>query len=318
MIGLSKYHLDISNYPSFLGTNLEQMEKELAKLGRDRDCEVVRYTEVVMDSWDNFIPPEAVPEQIWVPKNREINFMVGKEKDMTAEFWAQSNFPYRSIPREVSTHVNVKEWINQMNMLSQDPNQTVQTKLMREVLYQLINGVDSGVIYPGTGATYTGNFFPEPQIDIPRIADALCTEVKQGHMAGPLDPGEVPNAKINGLMSVKKPDGSRQQVGNLSSPKGRSFNDGILDTTLKIWPVRQTTSRQFAEKIARAGRGAVLCCCDLVNAYKCLPVCKKQQRLQAFKFGEKLFVDLRMVFGDQSACMYFDRFHWCIVEYSGI
>ena len=51
----------------------------------------------------------------------------------------------------------------------------------------------------------------------------------------------------------------------------------------------------------------------MVNAYKNLPVIKEQRRLQVFEFCGRQFVDLRLIFGDKCACMYFDRFHHCIL-----
>ena len=186
---------------------------------------------------------------------------------------------------------------------------------MRSVLGYLEEGVDSGVNGNGSDATFSKNNFPEPALDIPRLADAFCSEIKAHHMAGPFSPNHIENAKINSLLSVKKPDGSRRQVGNLSAPKGSSFNDGIDPESLKEWRVHQTTSKQISDMIARSGHGSWLSCCDMVSAYKTLPVCKKQRRLQCFRFLGKDFVDLRMIFGDKKACMFFDKFHCCIIEY---
>ena len=78
------------------------------------------------------------------------------------------------------------------------------------VLDQLKNGVDSGVGAPGDGASRTPNHFPSPELDVPRIADSLITEVKSGHLAGPFEIGKITGAKINGLMAVVKADGSRR------------------------------------------------------------------------------------------------------------
>ena len=41
----------------------------------------------------------------------------------------------------------------------------------------------------------------------------------------------------------------------------------------------------------------------------------EQRSLQGFSFLGKLFIDLRLVFGDKMACLCFDRFHYCIIEY---
>ena len=115
--------------------------------------------------------------------------------------------------------------------------------------------------------------------------------------------GSLPGAKINGFMSVAKPDGSHRQVGNLSLPKGKSFNDGIHQNTLKIWSFQQTTSKQIANMISRAGPNCMMSCSDMVSAYKNLPVTIDQRKLQVFRFCGKEFVDLCLVLEtNQHAC----------------
>ena len=89
-------------------------------------------------------------------------------------------------------------------------------------------------------------------------------------MAGPFPIGYIKNAKVNGFISVVKSDGSRRQVGNLSAPEGRSFNNGIDPGVLKEWKVTQTTSRDIADKILRAGKNAVWTAYGVVKgALKC-------------------------------------------------
>ena len=89
-------------------------------------------------------------------------------------------------------------------------------------------------------------------------------------MAGPFPIGYIKNAKVNGFISVVKSDGSRRQVGNLSAPEGRSFDNGIDPGVLKEWKVTQTTSRGIADKILRAGKNAVLTAYGVVEgALKC-------------------------------------------------
>ena len=77
----------------------------------------------------------------------------------------------------------------------------------------------------------------------------------------------------------------------------------------------QTTAKQFSIKITRAGWRAVMSKCDMVNAYKLIKVCLEQRRLQGFMFCGKLFLDLCLIFGDKAACMWYDRFHFCILSY---
>ena len=74
--------------------------------------------------------------------------------------------------------------------------------LMEEVFRDLVEGCDSQVGPPGDSKTLFPNSFEDPSVDIPRIADALSSEVKSGHMAGPFLPGHVKDAKVNGFLSI--------------------------------------------------------------------------------------------------------------------
>lgn len=67
--------------------------------------------------------------------------------------------------------------------------------------------------------------------------------------------------------------------------------------------------------VARAGRFSIMAKSDMVAAYKTLAVCIKQRSLQFFKFMGALFLDLRLIFGDRMACMFFDRLHYCIIYF---
>ena len=259
--------------------------------------------------------PSVGHKKAWSPKNPEIKISVESEAMMSEAQWQQSRFPFFAIPDKVSTHVKTDVWSNKVADHRQRSPIGGEIDLLQLVLRQLEEGVDSCVSEPGNSVTITRNLFPTPSIDIPRIADSLATEVKAGHMAGPFAQNSIPDAKINGIIAVEKPDGSRRQVGNLSAPKGKSFNDGIDEGSLKEWRVVQTTAATFASMVARSGPGAWLSCCDMTNAYKCLPVCLSQRKLQCFRFLGKDFMDLRLIFGDRAACMHFDRFHECILKF---
>ena len=254
-------------------------------------------------------------KKLWTPKNQEVCWPhMPRERTLSKEEWDKSGFPMFSMPAQVSTKVNVEEWKSKTEALEGTLIGHAAVPLLRDVLHQLITGADSGVGPPGSTATRSHNFFTDPE-DCRKMADALATEVKEGNLAGPLDIELFPGTKINGFMAVPKASGDRRQVGNLSSPEGSAFNDGIPMEVLKTWPVTQTTARQFAVKITRAGRNSILSKCDMVAAYKTLKVCLKQRRLQGFLFCGKLFIDLCLVFGDKAACMWFDRLHFCILMF---
>ena len=75
----------------------------------------------------------------------------------------------------MSTHVKVDIWEAEISRLKRDPSNVTQVSIMSSVLDQLKNGVDSQVGPPGNCPTVVGNYFPDPPLDIPRIADVLST-----------------------------------------------------------------------------------------------------------------------------------------------
>ena len=169
-------------------------------------------------------------------------------------------FPFHKIPSNIVTHVNIEKWKEYILLLRNKKHLSYHVPLMEKVLENLQEGCDSGVGPPGNQPTHSKNSFDNPSLDIPRILDAIATEVKAKTMSGPFPIGFIPNAKVNGFLSIIKPGGARRQVGNLAAPRGASFNEGICEESLKEWQVFQLTSKQFSYKIARAGKNAVFSC----------------------------------------------------------
>lgn len=75
-----------------------------------------------------------------------------------------------------------------------------------------------------------------------------------------------------------------------------SFNDGIDDSVLKLWPVQMLQASNVSQMIAECGQFSLISCNDVKAAYKSIPVCLKQRKLQLFEFMGKWFLDLRLVF----------------------
>lgn len=258
--------------------------------------------------------PTPPPLKTWLPKHPEISFpALCQEVHFSPADWQSIAFPSFPVPPNISTHVNTEYWSQERDRVAGSENSSAAVAILDAVLDQLTNGVNSGVDFPGNQITISPNYFSEPLIDLPRIADAIAGEIKDGHLAGPL-PMQA-DVKINSWMAIPKPNGHRRQVGNLSSPDGCSFNDGIPTSFLSQWPVTQTTAKAFSFMLAQAGQGAIMSCSDMVAAYKTLPVCIPQRQLQGFSFMGNLFLDLRMVFGDKSACMWYDRLHYAVIHY---
>ena len=187
------------------------------------------------------------------------------------------------------------------------------------VLRQLEEGASSGVNGPGLLPVRVENCLLNQEVDPPRVLDTLLKAVRDKVIAGPFKKAPDLCRRINSFLSIPKPGGDRRQVGDLSQsdkskgPVDKSFN-GNVDPSLKsVWPLNQLNAKQFSRMIRSMGVGARMGKSDLTQAYKNIPVAIEQRKLQRFMFGERIFEELRLIFGDTYAPMFFDRFHHVII-----
>ena len=270
--------------------------------------------------------PAEPDEGVWKPKNPEaielyfdcckkrvlpLKPTQAQSEDPGEEFWRNPLVPRHPHPREVFTHVNKREWKCLMEEMKQMklPGWERQLELAGAVLEQLDNGASSGVSGKGLESINVLNMFKDKEIDPPRILDAILHAVKKGYMAGPFTESEVSTNRVNGFLSAPKPYGERRQCGDLSSPPNLSFNENADPELRNVWVLNQMTAKSFSYKLKRMGKGAIMGKSDLSQAYKNVPVSMDQTKLQWFRFGTRYFVELRLIFGDKYAPMFFDRFH---------
>ena len=231
------------------------------------------------------------------------------------EFWAREDLPYQDLPDTVTTHVSSRAWkeLTEEVRRAKLPGWEKKCELAEAVLYQLENGVSSGVSGKGLLPIRVENVLHDLDKDAPRMMDALFSAIKAGTIAGPLVKSARNCRRVNSFLSIPKPNGDRRQVGDLSRPDDRSFNSNVDPSLEATWPLEQVTARQFSYKLLSMGQGAVMGKSDLSQAYKCLPVTMEQRDLQNFVFGGRVFTELRLIFGDKYAPMFFDRFHHVIL-----
>ena len=257
---------------------------------------------------------------------------LSRERSLSQAEWKASNFPTQPLPASVTGVVNVQVWKDKITELLNidDINQGL-VDIMTDISNQLSHGANSYVESPGTDLTHGSNMLHENSEQIPRVVDTLATFVKARHIAGPLHDEDSAAFKVNPLMAMHKPGGDIRVVGNLKYPSGSSFNDGINEDRLRDWPVKMLTAAKFAKMVVLAGRNAFMACSDMQSAYKMIPICKKQRKLQAYTFCGALFIELKLIFGDRlgrscflkklstvhtivSACSFFDKFHFAILR----
>ena len=115
---------------------------------------------------------------------------------MSDQEWSESGFPFNPVPPNIITHVHTDVWEQKVLQL-EAAGSRVQAKLLQKVVDQLRSGADSQVGPPGDSPTRVENVFLDPEVDVPRIGDALASEVSRGHMAGLFPVGTVKRGKVN-------------------------------------------------------------------------------------------------------------------------
>jgi hypothetical protein len=58
-----------------------------------------------------------------------------------------------------------------------------------------------------------------------------------------------------------------------------------------------SSARLFAYKVVEDGSGCIMAKSDIVDAYKNIPACSNDLRLQGFSWENKFFIELRQMFG---------------------
>ena len=195
----------------------------------------------------------------------------------------------------------------------------MDTDLLRAVCTDLREGARVGCVGAFRNASKATNA-PSAFIDGQKVTDAIADWVMKGFAFGPVDPQEIPvNAKISGIMTKIKPNGSVRIILNLSSPKGRSVNEGINP---KLFPTFMSSTTKWLRVLKKAGMGCKMVKCDWSDAYKHLCVHRDDIDLHWFQWLGKAFCELCLVFGGASSAGLFDRLArivlWLVVVRSGI
>ena len=138
------------------------------------------------------------------------------------------------------------------------------------------------------------------------VTDAVLGWLKDGYALGPFEKEEVPfeNFKISGLMAKIKPNGKARVINNMSGGRPNSVNEGI-DKTDFVYSMSST--KAWIRIMVRCGRGCRFMKVDWAEAYKQIPVHKKDVELQGFAWLGKIFFELALVFGCVASVGIYDR-----------
>ena len=138
-----------------------------------------------------------------------------------------------------------------------------------------------------------------------QVSDAIADWCSKKFAFGPVPDKEVPEgAKFSGIMSRAKPNGSVRVILNLSSPAGRSVNDGIDSDE---FPATMSSTSKWLDALWAAGRNCWIAKSDWSDAYKHISVRPADLDLQWFRWLGMNFAELCLIFGCSSSAGIFDR-----------
>lgn len=211
----------------------------------------------------------------------------------------------------VNSPLRWREWDAR---LSSYPDQRLRTYLVEGIR----KGFRVGYNYDSVCHHVKGNM--KSAMDNPQVVqDYLGTELKEGRIVGPLDPKEYPFVHSNrfGVIPKSSP-GKWRLIVDMSSPEGRSVNDGIQESWCSL---SYTTVTDATRGITSYGSGALMIKVDIRNAYRVVPIHPEDRWLIGMTWRGSVYVDTALPFGLRSAPKIFtaiaDAAEW-IVRQQGV
>ena len=182
---------------------------------------------------------------------------------------------------------------------------------LEKICKDLTFGADIGC----TGTSRTPSFStnaPSAYEYAPHVTDAIADWLTKGFAYGPVPLDQIPaTAKVNGIMTKPKPNGSVRIILNLSSPLGNCVNEGVNKDD---FPTVMSSTTKWLRALHLAGRNAKMCKIDWADAYKHVAVCANDTDLQWFSWLGFGFKELCLIFGCVSSAGIFDRLAKVVVH----
>ena len=144
--------------------------------------------------------------------------------------------------------------------------------------------------------------------------DCLATECSEGRVLGTLDLSALPQVHTSQFGVIPKgKTGKWHLIVDMSSPEGRSVNNGIPDSFCSLSYV---TVWDAAQAVAAKGRGALMAKVDVKSAYRNVPIHPHDRWLMGTLWEGSLYIDTALPFGLQSAPKIFtavaDAVEWIV------
>lgn len=144
-------------------------------------------------------------------------------------------------------------------------------------------------------------------LELPLIVqNKINKEILAGRVAGPFKERPIDSLRVSPIGLVpKKTPGEYRLIHHLSYPQGFSVND-FIDP--HICSVQYTSFDEAVFLLQDLGPNCKLFKMDLKNAFRLLPVNKKDFELLGFKFNGKYYIEKALPFGCSISCKTFEKF----------
>ena len=168
-------------------------------------------------------------------KNPEIQVLRNYHGKAPESFW--SAFPFRSLPNEAETRVNVDGFRDYVNMalpswpFAKSIRGITAIRQLSEGALPALTHTLPALFAPNIPSAYQYGSF---------ITDNLVSWIKEGYVCGPFSEPPFPILRVNPIQAVLQHDKVRPVL-NLSFPPLQSFNDAIFQPSL-IKPINISTN----------------------------------------------------------------------------
>ena len=158
------------------------------------------------------------------------------DSDWDLEEFKSRNFPFMLLLLTAPASISPAAWNARVNFLLENKKiHPAAVPTLNMVRQWATVSVPPYLQPPGNEPTEGKHLIPPEQVQM--ALDSLASFVKAGHIAGPFrlqdlpfEPGQL---KLISLFGRPRPHGGKLRlINDLSSPKGRSFNDGVSLATL--------------------------------------------------------------------------------------
>ena len=246
--------------------------------------------------------PELPPMKTFKPKY-QLPVLNSYKTKPNQSYW--QNFPtnYKPLCLSLVNPIKLKA------MALETGFQDIST--LDKICVDLTYGADIGCKGSSRTPSFSTNA-PSAYDFAPHVSDAIADWLTKGFAYGPVPLEQIPaTAKVNGIMTKPKPNGSVRIILNLSSPLGNCVNEGIDKDE---FPTIMSSTTKWLRALHLAGRKAKMCKIDWADAYKHVAVCSKDTDLQWFSWLGFGFKELCLIFGCVSSAGIFDRLAKVVVH----